>query len=199
MSEPYSLVVELPIAPGALREALDRPTRPAAAFSDWGALGFDPEPVHFERAAVTGGWPARRYLGELRGWAREEPGWTFRYDAQEERLFCISLLWAENLGEMMGGLAILRSLGEAARRDAARPGYILVHDYVFGSRGSACALILGDGAWELLPGDAPHVAPLVEAAAPAVRSLLEMADRAFEGGPMLDPDSPPVDDFLHWE
>jgi len=195
MSEPFSLIMDLPIAPGVLRRALARPTQASTAYDDWAELGFGIEPEYLERADITQGWTPGRYLSDMRDYAREELGWTFQYDPQQQRLLCIILLWSENVAEIIGGLAVLRSFGEAVRADAGQPGYILVHDFIFNARETGCAVILQGGASRLYPGTSRLVPPMVTAIAPTIVTMVEQADDVFEGALAHDPDRLLIDHF----
>jgi hypothetical protein len=198
MSEPYSLIISLPVGAPALRQALGQASQPASSFDDWNLLGFDVEAVHLERAAPTRGWTPRRYLGELRGDAREEMGWMFRYDEGAGRLTCIVALWTQNLGEIIGGLAVLRTLVQAADRNAGDPGHILVHDYVFEAAGSAGAVVGGNGTTQIVAGTSSLILPFVAAAKPLLQGMIEVAGDVFEGDLTRDPDALLIDHFAHW-
>lgn len=198
MSEPYSLILSLPIGAQALRQAMGQPSPAADQYTDWAELEVELDPTVFARAAATRGWSARHYLSVLREGARAELGWMFQFDPRAERLLCITVLWAESMGEIVGGLAVLRGLAPAVRPDTARPGHVLVHDFVFGTHGTACAVLMGGGGSRLLPGTAPQVAPLVDEAAPIVAGLIAQAGTVFEGDVPHDPDRLLVDQFPSW-
>ena len=195
MSEPYSLIIDLPISVETLRRALALPSRAATDYDDWHDLGLDlpPDYRNWPAYAFTRNWPAARYLALLREPSREELGWMFRYDPQAERLLCIVLLWTENRAEIIGGLAALRTLGEAAKANTGQPGHILVHDFVFLGRDTGCGVIFEKGRSQLISGTSARMAPLLKAATPTINTMLEQADDVLSGELEADPDTLLID------
>lgn len=195
MSEPYSLIIDLPISAETLRRALVLPSRAVSDYDDWHDLGLDlpADYLNWPSYVFTRNWSAARYLTLFREGVRGELGWMFRYDPQAERLLCIILLWTENRAEIIAGLAALRTLGEAAKANTGQPGHILVHDFVFLARDTGCGVIFEKGRSQLVAGTSARMQPLLNAVAPTITTMLEQAEDVLSGELADEPDTLLID------
>ena len=174
MSEPYSLLVKVPVDAAKLAAALGSPVMPAAAFDDWAALGHAPMPADL---AVPPPSTPLRYLRELRDASLPEYGWHFAHDTATGFVTCVCLLWTERPAEIIAGLNVLRQL--FASGGDGRVGFILVHGTVFPALGTLCGVRIAGGHSQMLPA---HDAQLAQAQAhllPIGQALLDQANSLF--------------------
>lgn len=194
MSEPYSLAFHVPTGPAKFRTAAQATVRPVETFGDWGQLGVEVGAAAMAEADRISPATALSYLRGLRRGARKDLGWYFAVDPKGGYISGLCLLWTDNWTEILSGLNILRQCLSAA--GDGRPGYILVHDFVFGRGGTATAVLMREGRSDVVAADAPGVDRAVAHASPVARHVIDTANRAFEAEDTVsDADSLLTDHF----
>lgn len=178
MSAPLSLIFHVPVSAQRFAAALDMPLEGCAKYGDWAQLGVDFSDEEIADADAFAEKGLRDYLDDLREGAREELGWYFVADAKTGYVTCFCLLWSELWPEMLAGLNLLRQAFTAA--SDGRPGYILVHDFAFQSRGTVAAILMREGVSEVSPINATGVQKAVQHAQPIAQHVMDTARSTFD-------------------
>lgn len=197
MSEPFSLVVFAPADPQRLQAALRAEVKPVSTFTDWDALDIALTPADFARADAITPASVKRYLQDLRQSAVQDRGWRFMLDPQTGYLTITCLFWTASWPEIVSGINALRQLLMAI--SDGRQGYILAHDFIFNTAGTATAIQFQKGASRVTgAGDTGNITTL-EHANQLVKPILKAASAVFDGTLAAEsPEAQLVDQFEQW-
>lgn len=182
MSEPASLIVSCRIAPDRLAQVLAARGPRVTDWSDWHLLGAgitasELAGLDLQVAASTG-----EILRRLRASAERPADWLFAHDADRQSLTIGQTLFSDSWMTIIPVLAALRRLGAVLRPDDR--GVVLVHDWIFGRRGTLAALELSGAGSAIAP--AGTAAPDAQALAASVLPPIRQAVRQGLTAPLRD-------------
>lgn len=154
MSEPASLVLQCRIAPDALGQCLAARAPRASGWPDWDRLEVTLAPHEIADLDLRTGASTGDFLRRMRASAERPADWLCAYEAQDQTLTIGQTLFSENWLSIVATLSVLRRLGDFIA-PAQAPGIILLHDWIYGQRGTMAAVSLFAGGSAVLGPESP--------------------------------------------
>ncbi len=145
MSEPASLLAQCRIPPEGVRAFLAARGPRVTGWHDWARLGVDLREDELASLDLQTGMASADFLRRLRDTAERPADWLCAYDAGTQVLTIGQTLFSDNWHSIVAVLAVLRRLGGFLPAGPDAQGLVLVHDWIFGHRGTLAAVALGAG------------------------------------------------------
>lgn len=181
MSEPASLLAQCRIPREGLRGFLAARAPRVTGWHDWDRLGVELREDELAALDLQTGMASADFLRRLRDSAERPADWLCAYDEAAQVLTIGQTLFSDNWHAIVATLAVLRRLGGFLPAAGGAQGLVLVHDWIFGHRGTLAAVALGAGGSGLL-ASVPDAPARIAAALGPVREAVA----AGQGAPLRD-------------